>query len=58
MMIYEPGSDENTHGSLETALKDNGFIAFTEGYTLGKAVLYIREYLREKEKPQKQPASH
>ena len=26
MMIYEPGSDENTHGSLETALKDNGFI--------------------------------
>jgi len=43
---------------IETALKDNNFISFTEGYTLGKAVLYIREYLQEKENPQKQPASH
>lgn len=35
---------------IEKSLKDNAFLSFDEGYNLGKAVLYIREYLEEQQK--------
>lgn len=32
---------------IETALKEDALMTFTNGYELGSAVLYIREYLEE-----------
>ena len=33
--------------TIEEALKNDSFIGFNAGYSLGSAVLYIREFLEE-----------
>lgn len=38
---------------IESSLNNDSMMGFSGGYELAKAVLYIREYLQEKETPKK-----